>query len=192
MAIGTYAQLKTAVASWLHRSDLTTLIPDFISLCAADIARDVRVREMEQSATGSLSGSTLAIPAGFLEVRRVMLANRVQTYVTPLEFNSVRTSATDNYTILGTNFVFQPAADDYQIDYYKNFDAFSADGDTNWVLTNHPDAYLFGSLAWACTYTQDDPMPHRAAYQAAVTRIRRTQFNSIGPLTVRVDSYNTP
>lgn len=192
MAIGTYAQLKTAVAGWLHRSDLTTLIPDFVSLCEADIRRDLRVREMEQSATGSLSGSTLAIPTGFLEMRRVMLADRVQTYLTPAEFNSVRTSSTDSYTILGTNFVFQAASGSYQIDYYKAFDAFSADGDTNWLLTNHPDAYLFGSLAWACTYTQDDPLPHRAAYQAAITRIRQVQRNSIGPLVVRVDSYNTP
>ena len=192
MAIGTYAQLKTAVAGWLHRSDLTTLIPDFVSLCEADIRRDLRVREMEQSATGALSGSTLAIPTGFLEMRRVMLADRVQTYLTPAEFNSVRTSSTDSYTILGTNFVFQAASGSYQIDYYKAFDSFSADGDTNWLLTNHPDAYLFGSLAWACTYTQDDPLPHRAAYQAAITRIRQVQRNSIGPLVVRVDSYNTP
>ena len=31
MAIGTYAELKTAVANYLHRADLTTVIPDFIA-----------------------------------------------------------------------------------------------------------------------------------------------------------------
>ena len=31
MAISTYAELKTSIASWLDRSDLTDVIPDFIS-----------------------------------------------------------------------------------------------------------------------------------------------------------------
>ena len=30
MAIGTFAQLKTAAANWLDRSDLTDRIPEFI------------------------------------------------------------------------------------------------------------------------------------------------------------------
>ena len=32
MAISTYAELKTAIASWLDREDLTDIIPDFIAL----------------------------------------------------------------------------------------------------------------------------------------------------------------
>ena len=31
MAISTYAELKTSIANWLDRSDLTDVIPDFIA-----------------------------------------------------------------------------------------------------------------------------------------------------------------
>ena len=35
MAIGTYAELKTAIANFLARDDLTDRIPEFISLAEA-------------------------------------------------------------------------------------------------------------------------------------------------------------
>jgi hypothetical protein len=34
--------------------------------------------------------------------------------------------------------------------------ALSADGDTNWLLTNHPDVYLYGSLVHTAPYLKDD------------------------------------
>ena len=42
MALTTYAELKTSVGDWLNRSDLTTAIPDFISLAEAQIERNLR------------------------------------------------------------------------------------------------------------------------------------------------------
>jgi hypothetical protein len=39
MAISTYTDLKTSIASWLNRDDLTSVIPDFISLAEAGINR---------------------------------------------------------------------------------------------------------------------------------------------------------
>ncbi len=192
MAIGTNAELKAAVASWLHRSDLTTQIPDFVALCEADIRRDLRVREMEDSTSVALTSTELAIPTGFLEARQVTLNGIVVDYVLPQQFTPIAEDTTYTYTVKGTNLVFQTSSGDVKVDFYKSFTALSASGDTNWLLTNHPDAYLFGALAWACTYTQDDPLPHRAAYQAAITRIRQVQRNSLGPMVIRPDSMNTP
>jgi len=40
MAIGTYAELQTAVANWLDRSDLTDRIQEFIDLAEARINRN--------------------------------------------------------------------------------------------------------------------------------------------------------
>ncbi len=37
MALTTYTELKTSIGDWLNRSDLTTAIPDFISLAEAQI-----------------------------------------------------------------------------------------------------------------------------------------------------------
>lgn len=191
MAIATFAQLKTAVASWLHRTDLTSVIPDFVTLCETDIKRDLRLREMEASTTVALTSTTLALPDGFLEVRRVIVDDIVQDYIQPSGFNPLRESLTSNYTVLGTNLLFQVSSGTAKVDYFKQFTALSVDGDTNWLLTNHPDIYLFGSLAWACSYTRDDPTAFRGQYLAARDRVRTTQRNSIGPLQVR-PSGNTP
>jgi len=42
MAISTYSELKTAVANWLDRSDLTDVIPDFITLAETRHKRDFK------------------------------------------------------------------------------------------------------------------------------------------------------
>ena len=53
MAIGTYAELQTAVANWLDRGDLTDRIQEFIDLAEARINRNLRLRLMETTATGT-------------------------------------------------------------------------------------------------------------------------------------------
>ena len=50
MAIDSYTKLKTSVATWLDRDDLTDNIPDFISLAEDRINRHIRVRSMEHLA----------------------------------------------------------------------------------------------------------------------------------------------
>ena len=42
MAITTFSELKTAVANWLDRSDLTDRIPEFIALAEARHRRDFK------------------------------------------------------------------------------------------------------------------------------------------------------
>ena len=43
MAISTFAELKTAAANWLDRSDLTDRIPEFIALAEARFNRILRI-----------------------------------------------------------------------------------------------------------------------------------------------------
>ena len=47
MALDTYANLKTEIANYLNRSDLTEHLDTFIDLAEARHSRDLRVREME-------------------------------------------------------------------------------------------------------------------------------------------------
>ena len=51
MAISTFAELKTAAANWLDRSDLTDRIPEFIALAEARFNRVLRIRDMETVST---------------------------------------------------------------------------------------------------------------------------------------------
>ena len=61
MAIGTYSELQSSIASFLARDDLTTQIPDFISLAEARMSRELRsARSQEKRATASItSGDAL-------------------------------------------------------------------------------------------------------------------------------------
>ena len=51
MAIGTYAELQTAVANWLDRDDLTARIPEFIALAEAKMNSNLRISLMENVST---------------------------------------------------------------------------------------------------------------------------------------------
>ena len=55
MAITTYAELKSSIANWLNRDDLTAVIPDFIALAEAQIARDIRHWRQEKRVTTSVN-----------------------------------------------------------------------------------------------------------------------------------------
>ena len=57
MSISTYSELKTAVANFLARSDLTTQIPDFSSLAEARMSRELETRSQENRATATLTAN---------------------------------------------------------------------------------------------------------------------------------------
>ena len=59
MAIDSYANLKTALANWLDRSDLTSRLDEFIELAEARFADDIRIRAMETSATQVLTSGMI-------------------------------------------------------------------------------------------------------------------------------------
>ena len=44
MALATYTELKSSIANYLNRSDLTSTIPDFISLTEGKLNRDLLIR----------------------------------------------------------------------------------------------------------------------------------------------------
>ena len=73
MAITNYGELKTNVADWLNRSDLTSVIPTFIDGVHSKLNRDLRVRQMVQRATASVDAEYSALPADFLEIRDIRL-----------------------------------------------------------------------------------------------------------------------
>ena len=65
MALDTYANLKTSIANFLARDDLTSEIDDFIDLTEADFNRRLRIRDMETVNTSfSIDAETEALPTG--------------------------------------------------------------------------------------------------------------------------------
>ena len=88
MALNNYANLQSSIANWLARDDLTTEIPDFIALCEAEFNRELRIRNMETTATVTINAEQIALPTGFLGVRSFFLNNNGKTkltYITPYQ-----------------------------------------------------------------------------------------------------------
>lgn len=188
MAISTFADLKTAIQSWAQRgSALSSVVGDFVALAEARIRADVRCRAMVQTATGTLSGVTLATPTRFLEAISVNVADQVIQYLTPQQFDALSSDTHLYYTIRGDNFEFGKTGA-YSISYYQGFAAFSADGDTNWLLTNYPGIYLFSGTAEAAVWTRDDPQVWNQRYQAEVSKLKNLERLAHHMPTVRIDS----
>jgi hypothetical protein len=74
MALGTYSELKTSIANYLNRDDLTSVIPDFITLTENRLDRELRVRaNMVRATTTTTSGTPFYnLPTDLIELRSVI------------------------------------------------------------------------------------------------------------------------
>lgn len=194
MALGTYAELKTALATWAVRSDLTARMADFVALAEAEIRKDVRCQAMETLATGTLTGETLAFPTGFIWAKYLKVNRYVQEYMAPATYANLseQDDQSPRFTIIGQDIYILNGAsgDSYSLIYWKSFTAFSADADTNWLLTNHPDVYLWGSLKQVALALKDDAEAARCdgLYRSAVAKVNRNEWMAAAsgsPLSVR-------
>jgi hypothetical protein len=186
MAIGTYAELQTAVANWLNRDDLTDRIQEFIDLAEARINRNLRLRLMETTATGTLTPGTrdYTLPTDYIQARTFHLTLDPivpLSYVTPEIMNRIwggSTSGTpEAFTIIGENFRLGPepaTADGYSMLYYKRVAALTPAATTNSMLTYNPDIYLYGALLEAEPFLQNDARVQlwATAYRQAVNDLQ--------------------
>ena len=207
MALSTYTELKSAIANWLNRSDLTTEIgDDFIKLVESEYNSKLRIKAMLTSKTDySVDAETVAVPTGFLQVRDFYIVQGTNkyslTYMPPTQMDQVKGGSTTGrpnvYTILGTNFRFAPTPDatyTATINYYIAIDALSGSTATNWILTNHPGVYLYGSLYHAANFLGGIE-PNKLQnwlqlYQTGLERIERNDREdqwSGSPLQTRSD-----
>ena len=199
MALATYADLKTAVATWLSRADLTSQIPDFITLCHRKLMRTIRTREMEVTDSAFvISAETVNLPSLFIEARTMYLQTNPRqqmTFMDPekmTEFYTDTVNTPKRFCVVGSQFRFSPPPDatyTATLVYYQEASAMSATSDTNWIMTSHPDAYLFGALLEAVSLIQDDSRVPlwQARYAEAVEQIKsnsqRAKFGGAAMMT---------
>jgi len=167
MAIGTYSELQSAIGNWLHRTDLTDRIPEFIALAESELFRVLRVLEMEERVTDSTSTTSryLTLPTRFIEMRRVVIesspAHRL-SYMDPTAIHRFREDAggkPDYYSIIGSEIEFNRASDTaytVEMSIFRRPVALSTTDTTNDVLTYHPDTYLYGALIAAEPFLVND------------------------------------
>ena len=185
MACTSYSDLKTTIASYLARSDLTSVIPDFIRLAEERLRRDLRTREMlvVATATTTAGNSTVGLPTNFLEMRDIHLnTNPIASlsYEAPNAFYaSTRTTESGlpkTYTVLASEIQFSPIPDGVytaQMLYYAKPTLLSDSNASNVFLANFPDALLYASLGEAEPYLMNDARLQvwASLYDRAITSI---------------------
>lgn len=163
MSVSTYAELKTAIANWLERSNLTSRIPEFIVIAESEIAKKLRCRYNEKRITADISKQYSDMPTNFLEMRNFQVNSDpliVLKYKTPEQQDWLypSTSLTDYpmmYTVIGTEVEVKPVPNKtYEVEmaYWYRLTAFSGDTDTNDLLINHPEVYIYGACAAAMPF----------------------------------------
>lgn len=164
MAIDTYAKLKTEVADYLARSDLDNKIPNFINLVEKRVNLVLRENGNEHvtTLTPDADGKAL-LPTDFYMYRSVNgIDNAAELeYLTPSMADarySGESGATPRaFTIVaGYLFVYPSSTSQLILNYYRGVSELSDTNQSNWLLLRHPGIYLFGALAEASAYIEDN------------------------------------
>lgn len=172
---GTYAGLQASVADWLNRADLSAAIPDFIAMAEAQISRrllmDGPVRAMMGRSDVTVDAEFVAVPNDFMGMRAIYVtgaetANGLMPLkiATPDELNDLKAfhggegGGPRRFAVVGMSLQFWPwtgANVSAELTYWQRLPSLAANGG-NWLLSLHPDAYLYGALLQAAPYLKDD------------------------------------
>ncbi len=176
MAISTYSELLTAIEDWSVRPDLTSYIPDFVTLATAMFnvgqqgVKPVRTREMEEVATLSPTSGVFTVPSDYLQYRRVVeLASwrRELHYIAPSyaeqAYGDRPSGQPRDFTIIGSSlYAFPTTANDLELTYYQQIPNLSVSNTTNWLLTKAPHIYLHGGLFQLAMFISDNDLLQRS------------------------------
>jgi hypothetical protein len=200
VALSNYTELQAAVRTELANVSTGGItddsIQDAIARAEAKINRRTRLREAEQlsTATYNASDSTiesrrLAVPNDYVEILdlrwKVTSAddNTYEdcVYVAPErihQFYRTDTNGDLHYTLRSQIEFARPTGGvDYEImmHFIKKWDI--AGDATNWLLTNYPDAYLYGACMEAAVHMRDQegvpPTVWKALFDEALVELNR-------------------
>jgi len=173
MALTSYSALKTAVASWLNRTDLTDTIDDFIDAAEAKMSRRLHDRQMvERVVYTDTDTETIALPEDFGGIVSLRVNDGYPTeliYVSPDQMDDTVRKASAGagrpryYSISGDVIILSPVPaastdeDGYELRmrYRKRIPALSSTNATNWVLDRHPDLYLYACMEQGALFLRD-------------------------------------
>lgn len=199
MAIGNYTELQTAIAGWLHRTDLAAKATEFIALAESRLNRQLRLSMMESSEplTAVIGSRFVALPAGFVEPLAMWIEEASGR--SGLRFYQesglpVTTSAGQPacWAIDGGNIAFERPADQAYSMTLRMLKAFALSDaqPTNWLLTNHPDLYLYGALIESAPYLRDDSRTTvwQSLFDRALAEVQAKENRSRSLATLSTDA----
>ncbi len=164
----TYAELKTAIANYLNRSDLTSDIDTFIDNVEAELNRRLRTKDMIKRATATADSQYLSVPTDWIEAINVEITSNdfsplFQQSIESLDVyrksNNNSTGQPVYFAMVDDSIELAPTPDaEYtlQLTYYAKISALSDSNTSNFVSVSHPDVYLYGALKHASIFLMED------------------------------------
>lgn len=200
MSIASYAELQSAVAGWLVRSDLTARIPDFIALTEAKLNRELRTEQTLTRSVGAIGTEFSLLPTDFIEIKTFQLFDGSTT--TDLDQTTLeQISASEGWsTAVGRPRYFALVEGQIQLypspdqsytgtmTYFSGVPALSDANPSNWVLANAPDVYLYGSLKEAGPLLRDTDAlaTYTSLFVEALGSLKLSSRTKVGTLRTEI------
>lgn len=194
MALTNYTELKAAIAGFLNKTNLTAQIPDFIALAEAVMRREITsIGQIDTWADVEIDESGFRLPCRADEVASVSADGRAVSYVSPDRFNTVGAGHPYSYTIDGGVLRVNPAGT-VTIRMQSGLCGLSSSVKANWILRDHPDAYLYGALMQAAPYLRDDERigVWGGLFQSAISSINKREIRRQTGGNMRIQAGVTP
>lgn len=164
MALSSYTDLVAAIADWLDDPSLSAQADTFITLAEAKFNRLLRMPQMEATATLQVEAqSEYATFPGVLEIKALSIVgdHGVTRYDRTIQQTTLANlkdqyggsyGCPEVYAVSGTHVYLGPIPKldtTFSLTYYSAIPQLTADNPSNWLLSIHPDVYLWGCLAAA-------------------------------------------
>jgi len=164
MALSNYSDLQASALDWMERAGQTGKTADWVKLAEAKLNRKLGAVEVETTLTGTPSSRTI-------DITSLSMVEPIALFIAPTGENEREIQPQANgtyslidvteaspriYSVVGTDIQFDRILDQaypfrFVFNQYLNLAATT----TNWLLTNHPDAYLAATLMWGAGYNED-------------------------------------
>ncbi len=206
----TYAELKTQIADYLNRSDLTSQLDGFIKNTEAEVNRKLRHKDMIKRARAVADNQYLQLPGDWLGAINIDLQGTspsVSLKQLSLESMDDYRTANDDptgqpvyFAIDGDTMELAPTPDqayDLQLVYFAEVPPLGANNAENFLSRTAPDVYLYGALKHASIFLmEDERLPIFVAYfEKAIEELRQQQAKAEyhkGSLILKRRTYGKP
>lgn len=197
--IGDYQDLQDLVSAYLDRDDLAPQLRNFIAIAEAELNRRLRVVNMETKTIWVISGEEYPLPDDFRRMRKIHIEGspdrpmmEISPTAAPMLFSGVNTGIPQAYWIEGRVLTLAPVPNTtvgtFRVTYWRRIPPLTNIQPVNWLLTEHPDIYVWATIREAAAYIRDPEAQDYAEnrFNLAVEQLKQesvTDSWASGPLT---------
>lgn len=208
----TWAELKTSARLWFGDVGTDSIadaqLEESIALAERHFQRTVFTPDREEALSITADAASEALPSDFWGFKSPPYVDgsidQPLTRTTPGDLRATYPDATTgtpaHFAIEGENILFGPVPSSslsIKGTYYKTIPALASGTTTNWLLTDHPDLYLAGTLHYAFLFLMDEARSALWGEKMAravedINRAGRKRSVNSGPLTAQHSVQHVP